>query len=158
MALLCTTEGCTLSLNHTGACDWPRGTKYDGGKPRPDLLDVAWVAELFDPYVSSIGLDVFSRVQDKSPDEWLKGTRAVAWTYPTVEAALIDVSRVLEYGTRKYAPNNWRKGIERERLQAAALRHWLAWRSGEVNDPESGLDHRAHCLCELMFLWCLHGQ
>lgn len=54
--------------------------------------------------------------------------------------------------------NNWRKGFERKRLVVAALRHWDAWRGGELVAADSGLDHRAHFLCNMMFMWCLHGQ
>lgn len=65
--------------------------------------------------------------------------------------ALLEVGRVLEFGAKKYAPNNWRGGISRERLIAATLRHTLAAASGERNDPETGLSHLAHAMCELMF-------
>ena len=65
--------------------------------------------------------------------------------------ALLEVGRVLEFGAKKYAPNNWRAGISRERLIAATLRHTLAAASGERNDPETGLSHLAHAMCELMF-------
>ena len=65
--------------------------------------------------------------------------------------ALLEVGRVLEFGAKKYAPNNWRAGISRERLIAAALRHTLAAASGKRNDPESHLSHLAHAMCCLMF-------
>lgn len=65
--------------------------------------------------------------------------------------ALLEVGRVLEFGAKKYAPNNWRAGISRERLIAATLRHTLAAASGKRNDPESHLSHLAHAMCCLMF-------
>jgi hypothetical protein len=60
---------------------------------------------------------------------------------------------VLEYGARKYAPDNWRKVDNPEaRYLAAALRHINAWRRGEKRDQESGLSHLAHAATSLMFI------
>ena len=64
-----------------------------------------------------------------------------------------DVVQVLEYGAKKYAPDNWRKVSEpRQRYFDAALRHLWAWKKGERLDPESGLSHLAHAACSLLFL------
>lgn len=65
---------------------------------------------------------------------------------------LVCIARVLGYGAQKYAAHNWRKGMEWSRPYGAALRHMLAWNEGEDTDPESGLNHIDHALCELMFL------
>jgi hypothetical protein len=72
----------------------------------------------------------------------------------------LEVGKVLEFGCRKYADNNWQKvkGAE-ERYYAAARRHMLAYKMGEKNDPESGLSHIAHASCCLMFLhWLTKGD
>lgn len=64
-----------------------------------------------------------------------------------------EVGKVLEFGARKYAPDNWRKVEDlRSRYLAAAHRHINALKKGETNDPESGLHHGAHAICCLMFL------
>lgn len=65
--------------------------------------------------------------------------------------ALEEVGRVLDFGATKYAPDNWRKGISKGRLLAAAIRHIYASARGEKKDPESGLSHLAHAMCCLMF-------
>jgi hypothetical protein len=65
--------------------------------------------------------------------------------------ALREIAKVLDFGAKKYAPNNWRKGIAMSRLLAAALRHLFAYASGEKTDPESGLSHLAHAGCCVMF-------
>lgn len=62
------------------------------------------------------------------------------------------VARVLAFGAKKYAANNWRKGIAYSRVYAAVLRHLWAWWRGEDNDQETGLPHLAHAVCELFFL------
>lgn len=67
-------------------------------------------------------------------------------------AALEEVAKVLAFGAKKYAPNNWRKGLSYTRVLGATLRHLFAFARGEDNDPETGLSHIAHAKCELMFL------
>jgi hypothetical protein len=54
-------------------------------------------------------------------------------------------AEVFTYGASKYGDNNWMEGgMGVDRLYAAAMRHIQAWKSGETNDPESGLPHMAH--------------
>lgn len=67
--------------------------------------------------------------------------------------AELEVAKVLEYGARKYDPDNWRK-VEgaRNRYYAAARRHLNAWRTGEYHDLESRLPHLAHAITSLMFI------
>jgi hypothetical protein len=58
--------------------------------------------------------------------------------------ALLDVGRVAEYGTRKYAIDGWRHVPDgSRRYYDAAIRHLLASRSS-MCDNESGLPHLAH--------------
>lgn len=68
-------------------------------------------------------------------------------------AAVTSVVDVLEYGARKYAPDNWRK-VEnpRQRYFDATQRHLLAWWGGETKDLESGHSHLSHACCCLLFL------
>lgn len=70
-----------------------------------------------------------------------------------------DIVRVLAYGAKKYAPNNWQEVPQaRERYFAAAQRHLLAWwDDGERTDAESGLPHLAHAACCLLFLAWFDG-
>ena len=73
---------------------------------------------------------------------------------PEWETALAEV---LTYGAKKYKPNNWRKG-EKERYHGAVMRHWNAYRSGEVNDPETGMPHLWHMFTNVGFLITLEGD
>jgi len=66
--------------------------------------------------------------------------------------AMEGLARVLEFGAKKYARNNWRGGIVYSRLIAAAFRHLFAILRGEYYDEESGLPHVDHAQCCLMFL------
>lgn len=68
------------------------------------------------------------------------------------------IAAVRQYGTDKYGdPDNWRK-VEVERYRDALYRHWLAYLSGERIDPESGLPHMWHVLCNGSFIIELDGD
>ena len=66
--------------------------------------------------------------------------------------ALIELSKVLTFGAKKYGDHNWRGGFRSSRLLGAILRHVLAYLGGETRDPESGLSHIAHAMAGCMFL------
>lgn len=64
-----------------------------------------------------------------------------------------ELVKVLDFGATKYAPRNWERGLKWEsECLSSLLRHIEAWRSGEDNDPETGLSHMAHVMCNAMFL------
>lgn len=67
--------------------------------------------------------------------------------------AVASVVDVLEYGAKRYAHHNWQRVPQAsDRYFDAAMRHLIAWRSGETVDPESRLPHLAHATCCLLFL------
>lgn len=66
--------------------------------------------------------------------------------------AIEELSKVLTFGAKKYAPHNWRKGIVLSRLIAASCRHLFAIMRGEDVDEETGLAHAAHLMCCAMFM------
>lgn len=66
--------------------------------------------------------------------------------------ALTALGTVLSYGAKKYGDKNWLNGIAWTKLYGSALRHLLSWRRGETLDPESGLPHLAHAMCNVMML------
>jgi hypothetical protein len=69
-----------------------------------------------------------------------------------VMPALKDMVAVMEFGGKKYERNNWQRGFPREKLLDSMLRHVDAFYSGEDVDPESGLPHVGHILCNAAFL------
>ena len=67
--------------------------------------------------------------------------------------SIAEVVKVLEFGARKYAPDNWQRvGEARARYYDATMRHVEAWWAGEKTDSETGVSHLAHAVCCLLFL------
>lgn len=71
--------------------------------------------------------------------------------------ALEDCARVFDYGRKKYAAWNWAKGMSWMVVFGCLLRHLYAWARGEDNDPESGLPHLGHAMCNLVML-CTYSR
>jgi len=67
--------------------------------------------------------------------------------------ALEGVAKVLTFGANKYAAHSWRTVPEgKERYRDALYRHLAAIEQGEELDPESGLRHWDHVICNALFL------
>ena len=84
--------------------------------------------------------------------------QALRYNQGKVEWSLVDFKslepmvRVLEYGCRKYARNNWRKGMPATQIIESMLRHTFKLLEGELVDPESGIEHIGHIQCNALFL------
>ena len=72
--------------------------------------------------------------------------------------SLEPMVEVLEFGAKKYAPDNWKKGQSTKELCESMLRHMFAFMDGEDKDPESGTDHIGHAMCNLMFISHNHRE
>lgn len=76
-------------------------------------------------------------------------------TYDLVPLDLMwEVDLVLKHGAKKYGVLNWqrKKGFKFSRCYNALLRHMFAWWRGQETDPETGLTHLSHAMCNLLFL------
>lgn len=61
-------------------------------------------------------------------------------------------ARVLTKGSEKYAERNWERGMAWSKVLASLERHLQAIKRGEDHDPETGLLHSAHVMCNAAFL------
>lgn len=66
-------------------------------------------------------------------------------------SSLVPLVEVLMFGAEKYAPNNWKKGLDRTEILESAQRHLIALFNGEETDEESKLSHAGHVMCNMMF-------
>lgn len=67
--------------------------------------------------------------------------------------ALKEVVKVLTIGAVKYDKNNWQKVPDAQyRYYDALHRHLWDWFEGQQYDPETGINHLAHAMCNLLFL------
>ena len=55
---------------------------------------------------------------------------------------------------KKYAKGNWTNGggFDHSRVFNSLMRHLVAYQGGEDLDPESGLPHLDHIMCNAMFM------
>jgi hypothetical protein len=67
---------------------------------------------------------------------------------------LKEVVKVLMIGAAKYSDDNWHQASDADikRYKDALSRHIVDWLAGEKNDPETGLSHLAHAVCNCLFL------
>ena len=73
--------------------------------------------------------------------------------------AVEDVVRVLDFGAKKYARDNWKHVDDaHNRYLAAAFRHLSAYAQGEQTDAETGLNHMAHAACCVLFMLSMDKQ
>lgn len=69
------------------------------------------------------------------------------------KGVLTPILKVLSFGKKKYAADNWMKvDNPKERYYNAMQRHITQWWEGEKYDSETGENHLAHAACCLMFL------
>lgn len=68
-------------------------------------------------------------------------------------APLQEVVKVLEFGEKLYARDNWQQVRPlRFRYLKAAFRHVIAYSMGEKQAQDSGLHHLAHAVCDCLFI------
>lgn len=60
------------------------------------------------------------------------------WDEPTM---LLEVSKHMEEGAKKYGERNWEKGLPVSCFIDSAVRHYLKWRRGDNDEPHD----RAFC-------------
>jgi hypothetical protein len=131
------------------------GARYNAGKAPYELIPLKLIAESYlvmgdmegEPWHAAIALDHLGDFQARghvnSLYHAMRELGLASWE---------DCAKVFDYGRGKYKEWNWAKGMAWSVPIACAARHLLAIIRGEENDPESGLRHRGHVLCNLVML------
>jgi len=66
---------------------------------------------------------------------------------------LLGIAKVLTHGEEKYGRFNFVKGNNVSVPYDSAMRHILAYMSGDTNDSESGEHHLLHAAINVMMMW-----
>lgn len=116
------------------------------GKGRCDLLPLEQVSAVIDSAPIAL-LHRFVKTGD-----WFHLRSAIqsfckerSWDLPT---AMLEVSIHYEDGARKYAERNWEIGIPLHCFIDSAVRHYLKWRRGDIDEP-----HDRAVLWNLLGAW-----
>lgn len=105
------------------------------------------------PIESQLGPTINGEIKVKPTEAVKFDEDKLDWTLLPFEA-LEDIVKVLEFGAKKYARDNWRNGngLGIGRVTKSLMRHLFAYLRGEKNDPETGLSHWAHIGCNVLFV------
>ena len=88
----------------------------------------------------------------------IEEVRALRFNDGKPKYSLLDLTclepgvKVLEFGAKKYARDNYKKGLVLSEILDSMMRHIAAIQRGEFIDPESGLEHIGHIQCNALFL------
>jgi hypothetical protein len=124
------------------------GARYNDGKPVYGMVPAVMWRTAFKGFPKlQKAADHLWRVT-----QWSGETKGAVPGYEYQVDDLVQASAVFEYGARKYEAWNWAKGMPWSVPLNCALRHMAAIALGEEKDPESGLLHWGHVVCNLVML------
>lgn len=127
------------------------GARKNAGKAQLDLVPVEfWYARWSWLTGDDELLSMLSTLQ-----EFQEGDTRAIHHYLATECPdewMDEAVKVLEFGAKKYAAWNWACGMDWSVCIGCALRHTKAIVDGEEIDPDSGLKHYGHIVCNLIFL------
>ncbi len=70
----------------------------------------------------------------------------------------IETAKALTYGASKHGARNYFQTPDPMEYFRAAIGHLFLWKSGEITDPESGLNHLAHAEASILILHEILGE
>lgn len=116
------------------------------GKGRCDLLPLEQVSAVIDSATIAL-LEQFMETGETGllRSAILNFCKERSWGLPT---AMLEVSIHYEDGARKYAERNWEIGIPLHCFIDSAVRHYLKWRRGDIDEP-----HDRAVLWNLLGAW-----
>jgi len=127
-------------------------TEFWGGRnfihPISKIDTVGW-----ENHKTSVAINEYEKVSKITTEAVKHDAGKPDWSLVPFES-LEGMVKVLEFGAQKYAGWNWTTngGFPYTRVLRSCLRHLFAYMRGEDNDPESGLSHIHHAMCNLLFI------
>lgn len=134
------------------------GARFNEGKAALELIPLALLANYYrgrpvpltdSQRAANNALFALGMFQERSHEADIE---AIFGMLDADGKAFTDCAAVFKYGSQKYAPWNWAKGMAWSVVIGCAARHLVAIINGEEIDPESGLPHRGHVMCNLVML------
>ena len=89
-----------------------------------------------------------SQLDNKLAARYNTGKPKLSFVHPII---MEEIARVMEYGAKKYARDNWRKGLPINSIIDSALRHLMDFKEGSTYDKESNETELGHAACNIMF-------
>jgi hypothetical protein len=133
------------------------GARYNLGKPPMETIPVWIIAaghgvKFGAPTEQVEAYDLLHHLA-----RWQRGERSMCEVLPwCAPEAWEEAAQVFHHVTTRpvkpYPMWNWAKGMPWSVPTACAVRHLLAILRGEDLDPETGLPHRGHAMCNLIML------
>lgn len=136
---------CNLEVN--GTCFYNNfGTMTNTGP-------IAWKTPKPNDYPKEPSFEeqTFHKLEEESAMRFNEGKAEFSYIM-SMPNAMAGLSAAFAMGAKKYARDNWKKGLNRNELIDSALRHLMKAQNGEVFDEESGLDHLFHFAWNAMVL------
>ena len=119
------------------------------GKGRCDLMPLGVVAECLDNSV----LSDIAKFQQTGDVSYLYGALDIFDAFLDDASMFLDVSKHFEEGAKKYGEHNWQKGIPTHCYIDSAVRHYLKFLRGDIDEPHD----RAFVWNILCCIWtCKH--
>ena len=110
------------------------------------------------PNCDSINLSFDIDYYDRDPSD-----KALRYNDGKPEWTLVDFDslesmvRVLEFGAKKYARENWKKPMDKKKILDSLMRHLVRLMADEELDSESKLPHIGHILANCM-MYSYHSR
>lgn len=94
--------------------------------------------------------DVLNPISEGKPlaDRFNTGKPKLSMVHPILAE---ETARVMMYGSKKYARDNWRKGLPINDIIDSLERHIADFKKGLDLDEESGQTQLGHIACNVMF-------
>lgn len=129
------------------------GNRFNTGKYRPTLAPYSDAVRACLEETDQNLASGYSLVMQSLTNQSTRGAKEkLAMAAVVLGVNPREVCQVLEFGAKKYSTWNWTKGLHITSVYDSLLRHLFAIGSGELIDPESGLPHRAHIGCNILFI------